>query len=228
LFFIVVIAMLGGKVALVPLVGFPIALGLGILFARGIREATDRAQVSGNRKNGLLVESLDAAETVKANRGGWHMLARWNRLMDEVHRDEDPIKRWQAVAGSVFGSLQQLSYVALVAFGAILVTRGQMTTGALVACSIIAGRVNGPLLAQMPGFIVQWGYARSSLKALDMILRLPPDRVSEARSLRPDSLAGPLRLDGVKFAYPGHRSGLDIAHLEIRPGEKVGMIGGIG
>lgn len=228
LFFIVVIALLGGKVALVPLAGFPIALGLGLLFARGIREATDRAQISGNRKNGLLVESLDAAETVKANRGGWHMLARWNQLMEDVHRNEDPVKRWQAVAGSVFGTLQQLSYVALVAFGAIEVTRGELTTGALVACSIIAGRVNGPLLAQLPGFIVQWSYAKSSLKALDGILSLPPDRVSEAKSLRPDMLTGPLRLEGIRFAYPGARAGLDIGQLEIRPGERVGLIGGIG
>ncbi|HWW65365.1 MAG TPA: ATP-binding cassette domain-containing protein [Sphingomonadaceae bacterium] len=228
LFFIVVIALLGGKVALVPLASFPIAIGLGLLFARGIREATNRAHISGNRKNGLLVESLDAAETVKANRGSWHMLARWNRLMEEVHRNEDPVKCWQAVAGTIFGSLQQLAYVALVTFGAIAVTRGEITTGALVACSIIAGRVNGPLLAQLPGFIVQWSYARASLKALDHILSLPPDRPLEATSLRPDALPGPLRLEGVRFAYSGARAGIDIPNLEIQPGERIGLIGGIG
>ena len=40
------------------------------ILSRIIRKGTDQAQVSGNRKNGMLVESLDATETVKANRGG--------------------------------------------------------------------------------------------------------------------------------------------------------------
>lgn len=228
LFFIVVIALLGGSVALVPLISFPIALGLGLLFARGIRAATDSAQHTTNRKNGLLVEAIDAAETVKANGGDWHVLARWNRLNDLVHRDEDPVKRWQSVAGSIFFTLQQMSYVALVAFGAIQVAEGRMTTGTLIACSIIASRVNGPLLAQLPGFIVQWGYARSSLRALDAILRLPADRPAEATALRPAALGGPLRLERVQFAYPGARGGLDIPALEIRPGERIGLIGAIG
>src|SRR5690606_16978285 len=104
LFFILVIAGLGGPIVMVPLISFPIALLLAWLFAWRIRSDTNKAQVSGNRKNGLLVESIDAAETVKANRGGWFMLGRWNRLMDEVHHYEDPVKRWSSIAGAIFSS----------------------------------------------------------------------------------------------------------------------------
>src|SRR3546814_13201742 len=53
------------------------------------------------------VESLDSAETVKANRGGWYMLGRWNRLLQEVHAHEYPVKRWSAVSSSIFTTLQQ-------------------------------------------------------------------------------------------------------------------------
>ena len=72
LFFVVIIFLLGGSLALVPLIGLPIALGIAWGLARLIRKDTQRAQISGNLKNGLLVESIDAAETIKANRGGWH------------------------------------------------------------------------------------------------------------------------------------------------------------
>lgn len=228
LFFIVIIFALGGIIAVVPVIFFPLSLLLAFFFARMIRSATDRAQVSGNRKNGLLVETLDAAETVKANRGGWHMLARWNRLMDEVHENEDPVKRWSSTAGAIFSTLQQVAYVGIIAFGAIEVAEGNMTTGALIACSIIAGRINGPLITQLPGLIVQWGYARSSLKALDSIMVLPPDQPADVASLRPEALPGPLKLERIQFAYPGARTGIDIARLEIKPGERVGLIGGIG
>jgi ATP-binding cassette subfamily C protein LapB len=228
LFFIFVIASLGGIVAIVPLVSFPLALALGYLFARMIRKDANRAQISGNRKNGLLVESLDAAETIKANRGGWHMLGRWSALMEELQLHEDPVKRWSAVATSIFGTLQQLAYVAIICVGALQVSYGNMTMGALIAVAIIGGRVNGPLVSQLPNFLIQWSYARSSLGMLDNILSLPLDRPIEIETLRPEKLQGPIRLQDVQFAYKGSRSGLNIPRLEIRPGERVAIIGGIG
>ena len=228
IFFIFVIWWLGGIIVLVPLIAFPLSLVLAAILARLIREGTDRAQVTGNRKNGLLVETLDSAETVKANRGGWYMLTRWNALIEAVIRDEEPVRKWSSIAQSVFGSLQQIAYVALIAFGAIEVARGEMTTGGLVAATIIAGRVNGPLIAQLPAMIVQWGYARSSLKALDQILKMPADGQLGTSALRPDVLKGALKIERVEFAYPGTKDGLVVPMLDIRAGERVGLIGGIG
>lgn len=227
-FFLLFIWYVGGPVALVPLISLPIALLLAFVLARLIRNGTDRAQVSGNRKNGLLVESLDAAESVKATSGGWHMLARWNRLVREVHHYEDPIKRTSAVAQSVFNIIQQVSYIGIMAVGAFEVGEGNMTTGALLACSIIGGRVNGPLIAQLPGLIVQSGYAKSSLKALDAIMQLPVERDSVDTALRPDTLKGPLLVDGLRFLYPGARETLEIPNLAIPDGQRVAIVGGVG
>lgn len=228
IFFILVIATIGGAVAFVPMVAFPIALVLAFIFSRLIRKDTAKAQVSGNRKNGLLVESLDAAETIKANRGSWHMLARWNQLMEEVQLHEDPVKRWSSIATSIFGTMQLITYVLVVALGAVLVTRGEMTTGGLIACAIIAGRVNGPLIAQLPGFLVQAGYARSSLQGLDAIMRLPTDRTEGVVGVRPEKLDPSLRVQRIQFAYPGGGLSLNVEDLRISPGEKVALIGGIG
>ncbi len=228
LLFVVVIYWLGGALAFVPLIGLPIALAIALGLARLIRRDTQRAQVSQNQKNGLLVESIDAAETIKANRGGWQILSRWNNLMEEIHASEDPVKRWTSTAGAIFSTLQQVVYVALIAFGAIEVAQGRMTTGALIACAIIAGRVNGPLVTQLPSFIVQWGYSRASLRMLDAILSLPMDEDPDVQGLRPALLSGPLKLEGVKFVYPGAREGIDVPLLEIKDGERVAIVGGIG
>lgn len=228
LFFIVVIMSIGGPVAIIPLISFPVALILALIFARLIRDDTAKAQVNGNRKNGLLVEALDAAETLKANRGSWHMLARWNQLMEEVQLHEDSVKRWSSVANSLFSTLQQFAYILIIAFGAVLVSRGDMTPGALIACSIIAGRVNGPLLAQLPGLLVQWGYARSSLAGLDSLMKLPLDQAPDTESLRPRHLNSSVQLSQIKFGYSPDRPSIDVPQLEIRAGEKIGIIGGIG
>jgi ATP-binding cassette subfamily C protein LapB len=226
--FILVIAKLGGVIALVMAISFPIAVSMALLFARMIRSDTQRAQVNGNRKNGLLVEAMDASETVKANRGQWFLLSRWNTLLDDLHESELPVKRLQAMAGSIFGTLQQLAYVSLIAWGAVEVFENRITQGALIACSIIAGRVNGPLIAQLPNLLVQWSYARASLNMLDAILEMPLDRPSNVDQLRPTRLQSSLVLKDVAFAYPGGRSGVSIPKLEIKAGERIGIVGPVG
>lgn len=229
IFFIAVIAMIGGKLAFVLVITMPVALLLAWVLSRIIRSGTDRAQVSGNRKNGMLVESLDATETVKANRGGWFMMGRWNSIVREIHHYEMPVKKASAVAGSLFSTLQQVAFVSIMGWGALLASQGELTTGALLACSIISGRINGPLVAQLPNLIVQWGYAKSSLKALDAIMALPLDASGAAGALRPDKLQGKYELKDVVFVYAGsERPALEVENLVINPGERVAVIGGIG
>jgi ATP-binding cassette subfamily C protein LapB len=226
--FIFIVAKLGGVIATVMLVSFPISMILAFIFARMIREDTARAQVSGNKKNGVLVEALDAAETIKSNRGHWFMMARWSALLDELHKSELPVKRLQAMAGTIFGTIQQMAYIALIAWGAVEVFNNNMTMGALIACSILAGRINGPLIGQLPGLLVQWSYSRSSLDMLDGILKLPTDRPTDQDLLRPTSLAASIQVKNVSFHYPGAKAGITLPGLTISPGERIGVIGGIG
>ena len=229
LFFIAVIAGIGGQLAWVPIISLPVALIFALILSRIIRKGTDRTQVSGNRKNGMLVESLDAIETVKANRGGWFMMGRWNRLIREIHHYEMPVKKASAVAGSLFSTLQQTAYVGIMGWGAYLAATGQITTGALLACSIISGRINGPLVAQLPNLIVQWGYAKSSLKALDGIMELPLDPAGAAGALRPEAIKGGYQVKGAMFGYAGAQNpSLEVEKLNVQPGERVAVIGGIG
>lgn len=226
--FIFVVLGIGGPLALVPVVSFPIAIAMAVLFARLIRKSAERAQVTGTRKNGMLVEMLDASETLKANLGGWHMLARWNRLIGEIQHYDYPVKRASAVSGALFSAMQQATYTAVLCFGAYLAATGAITTGALLACSIIVGRINGPLIAQLPNLIVQWGYARSSLKGLDQLLKHPVEKTASQGGLRPGKLAGPLVVNEARFAYRGGPEVLAIQSLVINPGEKVVVLGGIG
>jgi ATP-binding cassette subfamily C protein LapB len=228
LFFIFIVFQLGGIIALVMVVSFPLSLGLAVILGKLIREDTRKVQISGNKKNGMLVEALDAAESVKANRGGWLLLARWNALIEDLHKHELPVKDLQSISGSVFGTIQQLAYVGLIAWGAVEVFDKNMTMGALIACSILSGRINGPLIGQLPGMVINWAYTRISLEMLDGILKLPVDRSLGQDVLRPNALRGSVSLRGVAFTHPGARVGLEVAQLDIRAGERVAVIGGIG
>ena len=53
--------------------------------------------------------------------------------------------------------------------GAFQVADGNLTLGGLIACTILGGRINGPLVASLLSLIIQWT-SRIALTALDQML----------------------------------------------------------
>src|SRR5690606_4197571 len=100
--------------------------------------------------------------------------------------------------------------------------------GGLIACTIIGGRVNGPLVSALPNLIVQWGYARSSLNALDKLLEMPSDHEPGHTPIRMSLPAPDLRAESLAFKHRGAREGLNVPSLAIPPGSRLGLIGPIG
>jgi ATP-binding cassette subfamily C protein LapB len=228
LFFILVIALVGGWVVAVPLIALPIALAAGLIFQRAIQRHTRLNLASNNRKAGLLVEAVDGAESLKANSAEWRLQARWNRLVGESAESDQSIRTYSALAQNLTVALQQLGYVALVAMGAYFVTINELTMGGLLACTIISNRAMMPIV-QLPGVMVQWAHARAAIEGLDQIIALPSEDDDAPHALAPQTLAGGLRLERVRFAYGmAMRPALEIERLEIKPGERVGLLGAIG
>jgi len=228
LLFIAVIAMVGGWVAVVPVVALPIVLVIGLMFQGSIQRHTRDTVAHSNRKAGLLVEAVDGAESLKANSAEWRMQGRWNRLVSEAAEADDKIRANTALAQNITVALQQGGYVAIIAVGAWMITENQLTLGGLLACSIIANRAMLPIV-QLPAVMVQWAHARAALEGLDKILALPSEEDEAAHALAPQAMEALLRLERVRFVYgQARRAAVAIERLEIRPGERVGLIGPVG
>ena len=228
LFFLLVIALVGGTLVAVPLVALPVALCAGLMFQGAIERHARRNLSASNRKAGLLVEAVDGVESLKANSAEGTMQARWRQLVAETGVAEQGIRNHSALSQNLTATLQQLSYVALVAAGACFVAENRMTMGALMACSIISNRALMPIV-QLPGVMVQWAQARAAIAGLEQIIALPNEADDAAHALAPRALEGGLRFERLHFAYGGgQRMALEVAGLEIRPGERIGLIGAIG
>ncbi len=228
LFFILVIFLVGSWVALVPLIALPIALGAGLVFQHVIQKHTRENLSGNNRKAGLLVEAVDGAESLKANSAEWKLQGRWNELVAETSASDQEIRTYSALAQNLTVALQQFSYIALIATGAWLVTQNMLTMGGLLACSIISNRALMPIV-QLPGVMVQWAHARAAIEGLDKIIALPSEADTAEHALAPQSMEGAIRFERVRFTYgQAKRLALEVERLEIRPGERVGLIGPIG
>lgn len=229
LFFLGVILAMGGPfVAMVPLIFFVISLSVGLLYRWQIAHHAESGANVANHKLGTLVETIEGAETVKASGAGWQQLLRWNELSRRSVHDDLRIRRFNEQATYTAAFLQQVSYVALIFTGAwIATTTKDLTTGGIVGCSILSGRVLGPV-AMLPGLIVQWAHARAALSSLEKVFALESDNHGVERPLSPESLGGEYQVSDLKFTYPGRPETISINRLHIGHGEKVAIIGPIG
>lgn len=229
LIFLAVMALLAGAwMAAIPAIFFMLALAVGLFYRRCIARHAETGDAAGNRKLGLLVETVDNAESIKAAGGGARQLERWDALTQQAADDDTRIQRYSEQATHFAAFMQQVSYVLLVAAGAwIASTTTDLTMGGLIACSILSGRVLGPVAA-LPGLIVQWAHARTALASLEKVFALHGDNHAVTRPLAPERMRGEWRLENLKFAWSGRPRPFTLPLTVIHPGEKVALLGPVG
>lgn len=227
IFFIAVIALVGGWIAIVPLMLLPISILVGLYSKWRIGKLAENILIDANQKNGMLVEAIDGIESIKAVGGEWKMLDRWRKITHDAAIKELSVRSIATMATNATQSVQQISYVLMIMAGVYAMSSGSITMGALIACSIISNRALGPL-AQIAGLIVQWQHAKSALQGLDAIMVLPCDHEVGVRKVIPENFQGELRLEAATFSYAKEKVALQPTNLNIKPGEKIAIIGPVG
>ena len=233
LLFLAVISLLAGiSVAAIPAAFFIVAISVGLFYKRRIARHAATGNAASNKKLGLLVETIESAESIKAAGGAARQLSHWGELCHRGVDDDIAIRRYSEQATYWAGFIQQVSYVLLIATGAwIAATSTDLTMGGLIACSILSGRVLGPV-ATLPGLIVQWAHAKAALESLENVFALQCDNHGVSTPLVPQTLSGEYRLQQTAFAYPGNAinrvAAINIPQLQIPAGTKVALLGSIG
>lgn len=227
LMFVVVIAILAGPVAVVPLIFIPISIVAGLGFRSRLAKLTEVHMQESNRKSGLLIEAIDGIESIKAAGAEWKMLDRWRALTHLLGRDEMAIKNITNLSSNLTQTLQQLSYVGLIAAGVFAINKGDLTVGGLIACTIISGRALSPI-AQISGLLVQWQQAQTALRGLDGIMAMQPDSQPGERRMVPGLCSGNLNVQKLKFGYGPDAPALTLDDLRISAGERVAVLGAVG
>ena len=214
-----------GWLALIPVAFLLLSLWTGL---RGLREIENRSHqvaLANMRKTGLLVEAIEGAETLKSGQGGWRQLSLWQNISDAAREEELRLRHISESSQHQLQVLQQLAYVAMVAIGALMVAKGELSMGSLIACSILSSRILQPIAA-LPSQLIQWGFCKSALTGLDQIWHLPDDHQGQPPVVL-ESVQGHFALKEVVYGY-GPLAALKVAKLNISSGEKIGILGPIG
>jgi ATP-binding cassette subfamily C protein LapB len=226
--FIVVIFAIGGPVAIVPAVAAPIVILVGIMMQGPLKRAIEGGYKESTQKNALLVEAVSGMETIKTSRAEGPMLGRWEKIVGQGARSAIRSKALSTFSLSFTQFASQVVYAGVIIWGVYRIAEGEMTTGGLIACSILVGRAMSPLGA-VAAMLTRLQQSRMALKNLDLLMQLPSERPEDAQRMEHQDLRATVTFEGVSFKYPsGLTNALSFLDFQINQGERVAIIGKMG
>ncbi len=228
LIFLAAVWMIGGPLVWVPLIVIPSILIVGLAVQPAMRRLTESGQQDGQNKHTVLVESISGIETIKSLGIGPIMRARWQKAI--AHQARIGLKtRFLGQISTNFSNLAtQISQVAVVSMGVFMVAKGQIGMGAIIACTILAGRAIGPL-TQLSQLATRANYSYASYKALARLMNEPREQRADPTAEPKQPADGSIDLLQLSFRYPQQeKGGLEGIHLSIAAGERVAIVGRVG
>ena len=226
--FIAVLYIIAGPLAWIPLVMLPIMIALGLVLQRPLDRAMKQLQAESAARHGVLVESLAGMETVRATGAEARMQTAWERSVAATARSGEAVHWWASLALTSANSAQQLTTLFMIVIGVFLILDGKLSVGALVAASMLAGRVLAPI-AGIAAVMTRATQTFAALKSINRVMSLererPPERAYVARQVA----QGRIAFENVTFRYPqGAENALEKVSFKIAAGERVGIIGRVG
>jgi ATP-binding cassette subfamily C protein LapB len=224
---LLVVYLVGGMVVIVPLLMVPLVILVGWLTQPALQRLTNQSMGEGLIKQSVLVETIGGLETVKAVGAGPLLAGRWSKAVVQ-HSEVSLRQRLIATIGITTASTAgQISYAGVVIVGVNMITENQLTMGALIACSILAGRAVAPL-AQISQLLSRITATRTAYRQLNELMEMPPEG-PQGEPLQLSRVEGRIEFRNVSFRYPGaSENALDGISFTITPGEHVALLGRVG
>jgi len=170
--YIGLIAYIAAWLALIPLTLTLVALVAALLISRRAAQALSDVEAAEKQRRelawgifgGIVEVKAMAAETMLTRRYGETVA----RSMDASARAEDLM----ALIRENGSLLAQISTIGVLTAGAFMVIAGQLTTGGLAACTLLAGRSILPAMGTF-AYLSRLGYHDEAERKIDDVLSLP-------------------------------------------------------
>lgn len=214
--FLAAIWYIGRELVLVPLILFGVALTLALLAGKFLQAASHQVSKMEDRRINYITSILNSLVSLKSLGGERLTSRRFRHKTKKLIADRTRLDRISHAISDIVAMLGYLTTVAVVVVGAIFVMQGKLSTGGLAACTILAGRSLGPVVA----LVVLWTQLQRTAVAesrIHELWSLPEDSTfsKDDRAAGPSS--GEVQLSGVKLERGGKPLSLD---MHLAPGDK--------
>lgn len=205
--------------------GAVLLIGLACLNEAMTRQPLGQASGYSQRSTQLASSHLHNAETIQA----MGMLGVLRKRWFEVHSRFLGLQNQASDTGAVISSLSKTLRLCLqslvLGLGALLVIKGDMSAGMMIAGSILMGRVLSPI-DQLIAVWKQWSTAKLAYQRLDALLQEFGTRQSAMALPAPK---GQVSFEQVSAGPPGRRlATLQQVSFSLGAGEVLGVLGASG
>lgn len=224
--FLVIFWLIGGNLFWVMVLVVPLMILPGLLIQKPLAKLAAEGMRESAIRNAMLVEAVQGIEDIKLLRAESRFQNQWNH-MNEVSADISMRQRkLVGVMTAWTQKVQGLTFAIVVLVGCFAVMDGEMTTGALVACSILSSRMLAPI-AQISGVLGRLQQAKVAKSSLDELMKKPVDQPPHSHLIHRPALFGHYELNQVEFKYSQNDAKpiLAIQKLQIKAGERIAILG---
>lgn len=228
LIFIITIVIIGGPLALIPLVLACCYFTLSMVMLPKIQARTEDGAVAGVKRQALLVETMRKIRALKAHGLGDIWWQRFHELSGQAAMTGFSSAFLTSLIEAFAYGLSVIAGISTLTFGIWLVWQGHITTGALIASMMLVWRVLTPMQA-IVNSLIRIRFIFRSIAQVHKLVRTPPEGKLTAVDPELFRLKGNITFNGVGLRYTGERgpiiSGMN---LHIKAGEIIAIVGGSG
>ena len=220
--FLIVIFMMHWVQGLIALVGCLVLLGLAILNESIASKTLAAANESSVRTLGVAEIATRNAEVVEAMGMGSAVVQAWHKRNIEVSELQMLASNRSNIIMTVTKFFRLFIQVLVLGGGAYLALQHEITSGAIIACSILIGRALGPFEAAI-GTWKAWVDCKKSYERLTQNIERAPVRLEGILLPEPK---GQVIVERLVFAPHGsNKPTLKGVSFGILPGDILGIIG---
>ena len=227
LFTMVVVIMLGGKLAWILLIFVPVVIGSIRKIGRGVRKTTRKGQDKLAEIQNILHETITGNRIVKAfNMEFWELL-RFRSAAKRLFRANLSSVRAQAISSPLMDLIGAVAIALLLLLGRNAISSQAMTEGIFFAFIVALFKMYDPVRR----FAVYYNSFQQALGASQAIFDFMDDQDEVVEKKHPYQLKlfrQSIRLENVGFAYSTEEGESQVLHdinLEIPRGEVIALVG---
>lgn len=226
LLFLAIFFYIAGILVLIPIAALVLMILPAILAQRKLRAYAQEAMREASLRNAMLVEAVQGIEDIKTLQAEDRFQQQWNHLNAVTGEAQIKLRGLTSSLNTWTHNVQMGVFAVVVFCGAPMVMAGDMTTGALVAASILSSRMMSPL-AHISQLMSRVQHARVATNSLNQIMKMPIDHPQQESRIHCPQIKGKFDLKSALFRYGDENSppALLIRDLSIKPGEKIAVLG---
>ncbi len=223
--FLMVIAMVAGPLVFVPLICGGAMIAVSAFFTPPVLAYDRQSRQASIKRLGLMTDVLSAREAIVGSALRNDLARRWRQASIDSTTTSSLARYWRSLGMTLVGTISYGSYIAIMVGGVHMVDNRSLTSGGLLAASLLTSRAMANV-ASVITLAIRYREFRTALREMDLILpkaQTTPPLPSHGR------LQGNLRFDKVSCRLVQNAQPiLNAISFAISPGEMIGIAGAPG